>query len=203
MSNTTKFFVATTIILACALGFFGGCFFSCPRCCGPKSPCPMNQMMMQNAPMHHAGKGGIKVPRPHEMPMQNAPMHPEKFHGEKHHKGWFSPEAIDSALQITAEQKEALEAHRNSMDTKFKELRHQKMDAEKTLKIALDNNDSAQINAAKAAILTAQEAILDERIAGVASLNKILSKEQQEKFRNFEKERFNKFKEKHDRNFER
>ncbi|MBR6454669.1 MAG: hypothetical protein IKS97_08880, partial [Fibrobacter sp.] len=51
------------------------------------------------------------------------------------------------------------------------------------LRDALDNNDEAKIAAAKKDILKAQEALLNLRVDGVKGLNKILTKEQQEKFK--------------------
>lgn len=103
---------------------------------------------------------------------------------------------MDSVLQVTHEQKIALEKHRQTMDSTIKVLRKQKKDAEIALRDALDGNNEAKIAAAKANILKAQEALLNHRIDGVKGLNKILSKEQQEKFKFLQFERKNK---KHDK----
>ena len=95
---------------------------------------------------------------------------------------------MDSVLQVTHEQKAALEQQRKTMDSTFKAIRKQKKEAEKALREALDANDDKKIAAAKADILKAQEALLNNRIKGVKDFNKILTKEQLEKFKNFQKE---------------
>lgn len=102
------------------------------------------------------------------------------------------PEFMDSILQVTHEQRAALEQQRIVMDSTFKALRKQKKDAEKALHEALDSNDEKKIAAAKAGILKAQEALLDHRINGVKNFNKILTKEQLEKFKSFHKDHRNK-----------
>ena len=99
---------------------------------------------------------------------------------------------MDSVLQVSHEQKEALEKQRRSVDSTFKVLRKQKKEAEKALRDALDNNDEAKITAAKKDILKAQEALLNLRVDGVKGLNKILTKEQQEKFKFMQFERMKK-----------
>ena len=71
------------------------------------------------------------------------------------------------------------------------------MSAEKELKEALDSGDEAKIEEAKVKILDAQKALLDNRIEGVKSINKILTKEQQEKFRQVLKDHIEKFKKGH------
>ena len=98
---------------------------------------------------------------------------------------------MDSILQVTHEQRAALDKQRIVMDSTFKALRKQKMDAEKALHEALDSNDEKQIIAAKAGIIKAQEALLDHRINGVRNFNKILTKEQLEKFKSFHKDHRN------------
>jgi phosphoheptose isomerase len=62
----------------------------------------------------------------------------------------MNPEVIDSLLQVTPEQKAALDANRAKGDSIFRELRTQKHDAEKALGEALEKNDAAAIEAAKA-----------------------------------------------------
>ena len=99
---------------------------------------------------------------------------------------------MDSVLQVSHEQKAALEKQRRSVDSTFKVLRKQKKEAEKALRDALDNNDEAKIAAAKKDILKAQEALLNLRVDGVKGLNKILTKEQQEKFKFMQFERMKK-----------
>jgi len=101
---------------------------------------------------------------------------------------------MDSVLQVTPEQKAALDKHRAIMDSTFKTLRTQKKDAEKALKEALDSGDAAKIDEAKKQILAADEALLNQRVDGVSEFNKILTKEQVERFHAFHKERFEKFK---------
>ena len=93
---------------------------------------------------------------------------------------------MDSVLQVTPEQKAALEQQRRMMDSTFKELRKQKKEAETTLREALDSNDDKKIAAAKANILKAQEGLLNHRIKGVKDFNKILTKEQLEKFKSMQ-----------------
>ena len=55
---------------------------------------------------------------------------------------------MDSVLQVTHEQKAALEQQRKLMDSTFKVLRKQKKEAEKALREALDANDDKKIAAA-------------------------------------------------------
>jgi Spy/CpxP family protein refolding chaperone len=98
---------------------------------------------------------------------------------------------MDSILQVTHEQKAAFESLRLKTDSTFKELRKQKKDAEKALHEALDSNDEKKIAAAKVEILKAQEALLNHRIKGVKDFNKILTKEQLEKFKSFHKDHRN------------
>ena len=99
---------------------------------------------------------------------------------------------MDSVLQVTHEQKAALEQQRKLMDSTFKALRKQKKEAEKALREALDANDDKKIAAAKAGILKAQEALLNHRINGVKEFNKILTKEQLEKFKALQFDRIKK-----------
>ena len=99
---------------------------------------------------------------------------------------------MDSVLQVTHEQKAALEQQRKLMDSTFKALRKQKKEAEKALREALDANDDKKIATAKASILKAQEALLNHRINGVKEFNKILTKEQLEKFKALQFDRMKK-----------
>ena len=99
---------------------------------------------------------------------------------------------MDSVLQVTHEQKAALEQQRKLMDSTFKVLRKQKKEAEKALREALDANDDKKIATAKASILKAQEALLNHRINGVKEFNKILTKEQLEKFKALQFDRIKK-----------
>ena len=113
--------------------------------------------------------------------------------GPKHFKGLMNPEAIDSLLQVTPEQKAALEASRAKGDSIFKELRKQKHEAEKTLGAALESKDAESIETAKAKVLEADKALLEHRINGMVALSKILTAEQFEKFSAFHKEQMKKF----------
>lgn len=176
MKGSAKLFIASLIVLACSLGFFGGAVvFGCNK--APMS-CPKGFMPPPppGGP-HFDGKG---------------PQFDGKGpHGPKrdHKKGpGFGPDMMDSVLQVTPEQKEALKAQREEMDAGFKTLREQKMAGEKELREALENGDDAKIAAAKGKVLAAQEALLNHRIDGVKKMSKILNKEQMEKFSNFQKE---------------
>ncbi len=178
MKDTNKFIFASFIILACAVGvFLGSLLGGGTGCC---------QRMMQDdcckKMMEECCKKG-------DAPMPPAPGDMHK-HGDKtaHHQ------MMDSVLQVTPEQKAALDKHRAIMDSTFKTLRTQKKDAEKALKEALDSGDAAKIDEAKKQILAADEALLNQRVDGVSEFNKILTKEQVERFHAFHKERFEKFK---------
>ena len=103
----------------------------------------------------------------------------------------------DSLLQLSQEQKTALEKHRDEMGKAFKDLRGNKMEAEKELKEALDSGDTSKIEAAKGKILAALEALLNKRIEGVKSINQILTQEQQEKFRQILRDHHENFKKGH------
>ena len=174
MKNSVKIFVASLIVLACAVGFFlGTC---CSVLCYHKHSCDRMDDPEKVAAAPHEG-------------------HFKKGHeGKGFQKNWPHPAMFDSLLQVTPEQKTALEKHREETGKAFKELHGQKMTAEKELKDALDSGDEAQIEAARVKILDAQKALLDNRIQGVKSINKILTKEQQEKFRQVLKDHIEKFK---------
>lgn len=171
MNGSVKIFIASLIVLACSVGFFLGslCCHN-PGFC-PKAPCAK---MMPPPP-----------PPQGEMPRKD-------FGGPDFHQKGPNPAIMDSMLQLTPEQKAAMDKNRETMEQSFKELRKQKMEAEKVLKEALDSGDETKIAEAKGKILAAQEALLNNRIEGVSSLNKILTKEQQEKFQQFQKEMFKK-----------
>ena len=183
-----KLFTASLAVLALALGFFLGnfCGKSCPCCskgemtCCKKmeGPCPRQGMMPPPPP-------GPKGPHGHH----------GDFHKGPNFKGHMNPEVIDSLLQVTPEQKAALDANRAKGDSIFRELRTQKHDAEKALGEALEKNDAAAIEAAKAKVLDADRSLLEHRINGVAALGKVLSQEQLEKFNQYRKEQMKKFRE--------
>lgn len=175
-----KLFTASLAVLALALGFFLGnfCGKSCPCCskgemtCCKKmeGPCPRQGMMPPPPP------GEFKGPGP-------------KF------KHKMDPAAIDSMLEVTPEQKAALEASRAKGDSIFKDLRKNKHEAEKALGQALESRDPAAIEAAKALVLDADKALLEHRINGMNALAKVLTPEQLDKFNQFHKEQMKKFRE--------
>ena len=205
----TKLFVASLAVLALALGFFlgnlhiGGC--CCQKaemsCCKKGAPCEHSAMNApcdctkglpcscekNGQPCHcpNCAKHGHKGP--HEGPHGDFDKGPgPKFKGPNF-------EAIDSLLQVTPEQKAAIEANRVKGDSIFKELRKNKHEAEKALGAALESKDAANIDAAKAKVLDADKALLEHRINGMAALGKILTAEQFEKFTAFHKEQMKNF----------
>ena len=194
--NGNKLFAASIAILALALGFFlgnlhiGGC--CCQKaemsCCKKmEGPCPRQGMMPPPPPgaPHHPGE----MHEGHKGPHGDFDKGPgPKFKGPNF-------EVIDSLLQVTPEQKAALEANRAKGDSIFKELRKQKHEAEKTLGAALESKDAESIETAKAKVLDADKALLEHRINGMAALGKILTAEQFEKFTAFHKEQMKKFRE--------
>ena len=206
--NGNKLFAASIAILALALGFFlgtlkGGCCCSGMgmSCCKKGAPCEHSAM---NAPCD-CTKGlpcsCEKNGQPCHCP--NCAKHGHKGSHEGPH-GDFNKgpkfkgpnfEVIDSLLQVTPEQKAAIEESRVKGDSVFKELRKQKHEAEKALGEALESRDAASIDAAKAKVLEADKALLEHRINGMAALGKILTAEQLEKFNAFHKEQMKNFKE--------
>ena len=207
--NGNKLFAASIAILALALGFFlgnlhiGGC--CCQKaemsCCKKGAPCEHSatnapcdctkglpcSCEKNGQPCHcpNCAKHGHKGP--HEGPHGDFDKGPgPKFKGPNF-------EAIDSLLQVTPEQKAAIEANRVKGDSIFKELRKNKHEAEKALGAALESKDAANIDAAKAKVLDADKALLEHRINGMAALGKILTAEQFEKFTAFHKEQMKKF----------
>jgi Spy/CpxP family protein refolding chaperone len=187
-----KLFAASLVVFALTLGFFLG------NLCGK---CSMCDMCCKKAEMTQCPRHGMMPPPP-----PGAPHHPGEFrdgpkgpHGDFHKgpkfKGRMNPEAIDSLLEVTPEQKAAIEANRVKGDSIFKELRNNKHEAEKALGEALESGDQKAIEAAKAKVLDADKALLEHRILGVNKLSQILSKEQLVKFNQFRKEEMKKFRE--------
>lgn len=187
--NGAKLFAASLVVFALTLGFFLGNICSKNDCC-----CNKAEMACCKKMEGMCNKG------PH-----GAPHHPGEFreghgpHGDFHKgpkfKGHMNPEVIDSLLQVTPEQKAALDANRAKGDSIFRDLRKQKHDAEKALGEALESDNASAIDAAKAKVLEADKALLEHRINGVAALSKIFSKEQREKFNQYRKEQMKKFRE--------
>ena len=178
----------------------GTCDFKAGDCCKKKMDCCKKKM--DCCKRHHGEFHGDKF---HHGPHMRPPMDGKHFKEGKPFKDGNEPKPfekkfnaikdmafMDSVLQVSHEQKEALEKQRRSVDSTFKVLRKQKKEAEKALRDALDNNDEAKITAAKKDILKAQEALLNLRVDGVKGLNKILTKEQQEKFKFMQFERMKK-----------
>lgn len=167
MTKSAKLFIASIILLASSAGFFLGAL---------------------------SFGNNDKVASEVTVPAEKNPVKAHKKHHKE--KPSFKSESafMDSALQITSEQKVALEKQRIFMDSSFKTLYKQKKHAEKSLSKALIEKDSLNIALARENILKAQEAMLDLRIAGVKNWNKILTKEQIEKFKQIKQERKKKFK---------
>ena len=191
--NGAKLFAASLVVFALTLGFFLGNLFG---------KCSMCNMGCKKAEMTQCPRQGMMPPPP-----PGTPYHPGEFregpgpkgpHGDFHKgpgfKGRMNPEVIDSLLEVTPEQKAALDANRAKGDSIFKELRKNKHEAEKALGEALEKNVAADIEVAKAQVLEADKALLEHRIKGVAALTKILTPEQRAKFDQFRKEQMEKFK---------
>ena len=194
MKSSVKLFIASIVILAAAMGFFAGSMMN--------KPCPGGPMAMEGMmpPPPPGMKGNppppdMKGPAGHNhRPNMGGPHGPDMkgAHGKPGKGPDFA--VIDSILQVTPEQKAALEKQRNQMDSTIKEQRKQKMDAEKALREALDSGNDEQINGAKKNLLSLQESMLDARIKGAKELSTILSKEQLSKLHDFQKEAFKKHK---------
>ncbi|MBR4559322.1 MAG: Spy/CpxP family protein refolding chaperone [Fibrobacter sp.] len=188
--NGNKLFAASIAVLALALGFFlgnlniGGC--CCQKaemsCCKKGAPCEHSAM---NAPCEHGN---------HHMGEHKGPHGDFKGPGPRF-KGKMDFAEMDSLLQVTPEQKAAIEASRTKGDSLFKDLRKNKHEAEKALGEALESGDKNAIETAKAKVLDADRALLEHRINGVQTLAGILSKEQFDKFNQFHKEQMKKFRE--------
>ena len=185
----TKLFVASLAVLALALGFFlgtlkGGC------CCGGMDmPC-----CKKGAPFEHSAMNAPCEHGNHHMGEHKGPHGDFKGPGPRF-KGKMDFAEMDSLLQVTPEQKAAIEASRTKGDSLFKDLRKNKHEAEKALGEALESGDKNAIETAKAKVLDADRALLEHRINGVQTLAGILSKEQFDKFNQFHKEQMKKFRE--------
>lgn len=104
-----------------------------------------------------------------------------------HEKRGFKPVDIDSLLQVTPEQKAALDANRIKCDSALKKMRENKHAAEHKLGEALDINDSLGVEKASLLVIECDKALLEHRIEAMRDLSKILTKEQLEKFNNLHK----------------
>ena len=208
MKDSTKILIASIIIFACSIGFFigafafnnAGCSSKAAICCSKNEICESQMGNCCKKKGHCCKRHGNEFRKDdfhHGPHFRGEHFKEDHFKGEHFKDGKpfdkkFDPAKgaafMDSVLQVTHEQKAALEQQRKTMDSTFKAIRKQKKEAEKTLREALDANDDKKIAAAKADILKAQEALLNNRIKGVKDFNKILTKEQLEKFKNFQKE---------------
>lgn len=192
MNKSTKFLIASFIVLACSIGFFVGSVSMNP-CMFCKRTCPM---MAGGHPMPPMMENGRHMPPPPQGMQPGDFKHHKDFkgpHGKDFHKNMERHIAeMDSVMQVTPEQKEALEANRATTDSTFKVLRKQKMEADKAFREALESGNAEKINAAKAQVLAAEEASLSQREASFTELAKILTPEQREKFRSFRKAKFQK-----------
>ena len=107
--NGAKLFAASLVVLALTLGFFlGNICGKCSMCCCNKAEtvqCPRQGMMPPPPPggPHHPGdfRDGHGPNGPHG-----------DFHKGPRFKGKMDPAVIDSVLEVTPEQKAALEANR-------------------------------------------------------------------------------------------
>jgi Spy/CpxP family protein refolding chaperone len=194
--NGAKLFVASLVVLALTLGFFLGNICNKSGCCCNKAEMACCKKMEGMCP-----RQGIMPPPPppgphHHGDFQKGPRGPHgDFRESPRFKERFNPALIDSMLEVTPEQKAALDANRAKGDSIFKELRKQKHDAEKALGMALEKNVAEEIETAKIQVLDADKALLEHRIKGVAALTKILSPEQRAKFDQYRKEQREKFRE--------
>ena len=196
--NGNKLFAASIAILALALGFFLGTLKG--SCC---APCEHSAM---NAPCDctkglpcSCEKNGQPCHCPNCAKHENGEHKHTGPHGDfekgPKFRGKMDFAAMDSLLQVTPEQKSAIEASRVKGDSIFKVLRQQKHDAERALGEALESKDAAGIDAAKARVLDVDKSLLEHRINGMQALAGILTAEQLEKFNNFHKEQMKHFKE--------
>lgn len=110
----------------------------------------------------------------------------EHFYNNYEKRG-FNPVNIDSLLQVTPEQKAALDSNRIKCDSALKKLRENKHAAERKLGEALDANDSLGVEKASLLVIECDKALLEHRIGAMRDLSKILTKEQLEKFNNLHK----------------
>ncbi len=194
--NGAKLFVASLVVLALTLGFFLGNICNKSGCCCNKAEMACCKKMEGMCP-----RQGMMPPPPppgphHHGDFQKGPRGPHgDFRESPRFKERFNPALIDSMLEVTPEQKAALDANRAKGDSIFKELRKQKHDAEKALGMALEKNVAEEIETAKLQVLDADKALLEHRIKGVAALTKILSPEQRAKFDQYRKEQREKFRE--------
>ena len=156
--NGNKLFAASIAILALALGFFlgtlkGGCCAPCEHS-AMNAPCDCTKGLPCSCE-----KNGQPCHCPNCAKHDHKGPHGDFDKGPKFKGPNFA--AMDSLLQVTPEQKAAIEASRVKGDSVFKVLRQQKHEAERALGEALESKDAAGIDAAKAKVLEADKALLE------------------------------------------
>lgn len=177
-----KFFFASLIVLACAIGFFCGALYVSPSC-----------------PLKSNDKG---VFPPKECPFKNKDM-AEKPKKQKPNKEFFAKKRkefhkkLDEFLEVSIEQKKSLDSLRTYQDSVSTLIKKETRNAEKELRKVLEAEtpDSLAISQAKKNLLDLQEKALNHRIQGKSGLSKILTAEQkvkmQEFHKNFRNKKFN------------
>lgn len=173
-----KILLGSVTLLALALGFFLGTLYSSQSC---QANSPEKLALTQNQPQQA------------EKNLKNTPekkMKRDKFKRKK----WYSIEKLDSLLQLSPEQKTAMDSLRKNQDSLFSIIRTETKKAEMNLREAMEaqNPDSALIESAKKKILEVQEFALNHRILGNSRLSKILTPEQKQKMQEFHKAHFKK-----------
>lgn len=177
-----KFFFASLIVLACAIGFFCGALYVTPSC-----------------PLKSNNKG---VFPPKECPFKNKDM-AEKPKKQKPNKEFFAKKRkefhkkLDEFLEVSIEQKKSLDSLRAYQDSVSTLIKKETRNAEKELRKVLEAEtpDSLAISQAKKNLLDLQEKALNHRIQGKSGLSKILTPDQkvkmQEFHKNFRNKKFN------------
>jgi 23S rRNA pseudoU1915 N3-methylase RlmH len=169
-----KFFFASLIVLACAIGFFCGALYVSPSC-----------------PLKSNDKG---VFSPKECPFKNKDM------AEKPNKEFFAKKRkefhkkLDEFLEVSIEQKKSLDSLRAFQDSVSTLIKKETRNAEKELRKVLEAEtpDSPALSQAKKNLLDLQEKALNHRIQGKSGLSKILTAEQKVKMQEFHKNYRNK-----------
>lgn len=172
-----KILFASIILLSCAIGFFLGALYNSPNC----SLNSENKAQFQQQQV----KGKENFP---DKNFKKTPPHKKK--------GKFFSQELDSLLQLSSEQRLAMEGLRKEQDSAFSQIKQDTRNAEKELRQVLDADiiDSVLIQNAKIKILEMQEKALNQRISGKMALSKILTSEQKLKMKEIHKNRFEKHK---------
>lgn len=172
-----KILFASIILLSCAIGFFLGALYNSPNC----SLNSENKAQFQQQQV----KGKENFP---DKNFKKNPPHKKK--------GKFFFQELDSLLQLSSEQRLAMDGLRKEQDSAFSQIKKDTRNAEKELRQVLDADiiDSVLIQNAKIKILEMQEKALNQRISGKMALSKILTSEQKLKMKEIHKNRFEKHK---------